>query len=103
MIKLLEDNHVRMAMVPPNCTDCLQPLDVSVNKAVKIFLHQEFENWYANQVCEQLRKGPCDDNPIDSRLSIIKPLGAQWINNHLKSHQDRYSEWIWRCKYISQN
>lgn len=89
VIKLLEDNHVRMAMVPPNCTDRLQPLDVSVNKAVKNFLRQEFENWYANQVCEQLRKG--DDSPVDLKLSIIKPLGAQWIigaYNHLKSRRD---------------
>ena len=37
VIKLLKDNHVRMVMVPPNCTDRLQPLDVSVNKAVKNF------------------------------------------------------------------
>ena len=52
VIKLLEDNHIRMLSY---CTDHLQLLDVSVNKAVKNLLCQEFENWYADQVCEQLR------------------------------------------------
>ena len=33
----------------PNCTDCLQPLDVSVNKAAKEFLHKKFHEWYAKQ------------------------------------------------------
>ena len=57
IIKLLDDNHVRIVMVPPNCTDRLQPLDVSVNKAVKNFLRQQFENCYATQVCQQLKSG----------------------------------------------
>ena len=52
IVQLLEDNHVRIAMIPPNCTDQLQPLDVSVNKAVKEFLRQQFETWYTTQVCQ---------------------------------------------------
>ena len=35
ILTLLEDNNVHVAIVPANCMDCLQPLDVSVNKAVK--------------------------------------------------------------------
>lgn len=77
IIKLLDDNHVRIAMVPPNCTDRLQSLDVSVNKAVKNFLRQRFENWYATQVCQQLKSG--DNSAIDLKMSVVKPLGAQWI------------------------
>ena len=37
IVQLLEDNQERIAMIPPNCTERLQLLDVSVNKAVKIF------------------------------------------------------------------
>ena len=38
ILSLLEDHHVHVAIVPANCTDRLQPLDVSVNKAAKDFL-----------------------------------------------------------------
>ena len=54
VLQLLEDNNVRVARVLPNCTDCLQPMDVSVNKVVKNFLRQQFQKWYADQVYEQL-------------------------------------------------
>ena len=40
MLKLLDENNIRIAIVPTNCTDRLQPLDVSVNKSVKE-LYQE--------------------------------------------------------------
>ena len=34
IISLLADNNVHIAIVPGNCTDRLQPLDISVNKSV---------------------------------------------------------------------
>jgi len=39
---LLEAKQVRLVVVPANCTDRLQPLDVSVNKAAKEFLRSQF-------------------------------------------------------------
>lgn len=38
IFELLEENHLRRVMIPANCTDQLQALDVSVNKAAKEFL-----------------------------------------------------------------
>ena len=35
ILQLLEENHLRYVMIPANCPDRLQPLDVSVNKAAK--------------------------------------------------------------------
>ena len=35
ILAILEKSNVHIAVVPPNCTDRLQPLDVSVNKSVK--------------------------------------------------------------------
>ena len=52
MFALLEDNHVNIAVVPANCTDHLQPLDVSVNKPVKSFLRKQFQEWYAWKICQ---------------------------------------------------
>ena len=62
-----------MVLVPPNCTDRLQPLDLSVNRSAKEFLRNEFQGWYAQQVCAQLQ------GKIDK--SIVKPLGAKWMVN----------------------
>ena len=66
-------------MVPASCTDRLQPLDVSVNKAVKEFLRTKFQKWYAAQICSQLGEKKTADETIDLALSIVKPLGAKWL------------------------
>ena len=78
MFKLLDSNNIDIVMIPPNCTDRLQPLDVSVNKSVKEFLRQKFHSWYAESVSTQLN-GTKAKEPIDLRLSIVKPLGAKWL------------------------
>ena len=44
ILKLLEENHLRYVMIPANCTDRLQPLDVSVNKAAKEFLRRQLQS-----------------------------------------------------------
>ena len=49
----LDHNNINVVLVPPNCTDRLQPLDVSVNKAIKNQLRTEFQHWHAHQVCQQ--------------------------------------------------
>ena len=47
--EMLEKNHILIVKIPVNCTDRLQPMDVSVNKAVKDFLRQKFMEWYSTQ------------------------------------------------------
>lgn len=54
--QLLTGNNIFGVRLPSNCTDQLQPLDVSVNKAVKENLRKSFNAWYAEQVQEQLEK-----------------------------------------------
>ena len=44
---LLFYNHFISVKVPSNCTDWLQPLDLSVNKALKDQLRKSFTDWYA--------------------------------------------------------
>ena len=38
VFKLLEDNDILCVIVPANCTDKLQPLDLSINKPAKDFI-----------------------------------------------------------------
>ena len=49
VLEALEENHILVALVPANCTDRLQPLDVSVNKSVEEFLRDQFHHWYASE------------------------------------------------------
>ena len=78
LLNLLDSHNVNVALIPPNCTDRLQPLDLSVNKTVKDFLRNQFREWYAKQVCTQIEEG--ENKIVDLRLSILKPLGTEWIN-----------------------
>ena len=78
LLQLLQDNDIRVVMVPANCTDRLQPLDVSVNKPAKTFLREQFHKWYAEKICQHIREETAV-TPVDLRLSIVKPLGAQWM------------------------
>ena len=78
--QLLSDNNILTVQVPPNCTDRLQPLDISVNKAVKENLHKSFNIWYAEQVQQQLAQGTVIDMvKVDMRMSVMKELEAKWI------------------------
>ena len=75
---MLDSKNINVILIPANCTDRLQPLDISVNKAAKEFLRKKFHLWYAKQVCAQLQQ-KCKKEPVDLRASVVKPLGAQWM------------------------
>ena len=72
VFQLLEDSFV---LIPANCTDRLQPLDLSLNKPAKMFLCSKFQDWFAQQVASQ-KRGEKPVEPVDLRLSIMKPLGV---------------------------
>ena len=78
ILSILEENHVRLVLVPANCTDRLQPLDVSVNKSAKEYLRRQFQQWYSDKVCEQMKDGTITE-AVDLSLSQVKPLGAKWL------------------------
>ena len=82
MESLLLENNVLSVIVPSNCTDLLQPLDLSVNKPLKDPLRRSFQSWYSEQVSKQLEEGKePEDIKVDTRLSIMKPLSAKWITS----------------------
>ena len=75
--KLLEDSNILYTLVPANCTDKLQPLDLSVNKPAKDFMKRQFQNWYGEMICKQLEDKV--EEEVDMRLSVMKPLSARWL------------------------
>ena len=75
-LEKLEQHNLHHVIVPANCTDRLQPLDVSVNKAVKDHLKKQFQLWYSEHINEQLDQGTTVESltPVDMRMNIMKPL-----------------------------
>ena len=73
---------MHVAYLPPNVTDLLQPLDMSINKLAKSFLKHKFEEWYAVEIFKQLR-GPDSTSdrlePVDLSLPVMKELCSKWI------------------------
>ena len=72
----MKDN-ILYVLIPPNCTDKLQPLDLSVNKPAEDFIKGKFQQWYGVLIYKQL--GDNDEEEVDMQLSIMKPLSATWI------------------------
>ena len=77
---LLEENDILYIHIPNCCTDQLQPLDVSVNKAVKSFLRDKFSLWYAAEIKMQLDSGKsANEIVVDMKMSIVKEVSATWL------------------------
>ena len=73
---LLEEHNILVVPIPANCTDRLQPMDLSINKAAKDFMRSK---WYATQVQVQLDEGAISISPVNLRMSLMKPIGARWL------------------------
>ena len=89
-LSLLGQNNIEYVIVPPNCTDRLQPLDVGINKPVKDLLRRKFTDWYAEKIVAQ-KDGTTANQPVDMKLSIMKPIGAKWMieaSDYIQSHLD---------------
>ena len=54
MKRLNTKKNCELVIVPHNVTNKFQPLDISVNQAVKKFISNKFNNWYADRVSKQL-------------------------------------------------
>ena len=87
---MLDKNNVVFAIVPANCTDRLQPLDVSVNKAAKECLRRQFQQWYSEKVCVQLESKTAAQS-VDLAMSVVKPLSVKWmigVYDYMRTHPE---------------
>ena len=74
---LCTENYCEVVIVPHNLTNKFQPLDISVNKAAKSFVQNIYNDWFSDQIAEQLKKGnDPKDIKISTKLSTLKPLHA---------------------------
>ena len=85
---LQKKNDIIAIHVRNNQTNLFQPLDISANKSAKCFITEKYQDWYAKKVLQQLNRGVAAHNvKVDVKLSIMRPLHAQWITemyHHLK-------------------
>ena len=56
-----------LSCIPSNCTDVLQPLDLSINKPAKDFMRTKFQEWYGNIICKQL------EDQVDEEVDMHAP------------------------------
>ena len=67
---------------PPNTTDMLQPMDISVNKLEKNFLKQKFVEWFSNKVMKQL-DGVTDIESVEIKLVDMCMAVIKKLTSHL--------------------
>ena len=60
-LSLLETHNIIPIIAPANCTDKLQPIDVSINKPIKDKLRCKFRDWYVSKVEKQLKSVKVDE------------------------------------------
>lgn len=75
VLELLEKNDIDLVLVPANCTDRLQPLDISVNEAAKNIMRDKFQGWYAEQIQQQISDQICNwDGSLPLAIAVITAM-----------------------------
>ena len=88
--EVLQTNNIRFVVVPANCTDKLQPMDLAINKPLKDAMKRKFQTWYAKEMQQQLITNTSLNNvKIDFRMSIIKPKSASWLMSSVEEIRSR--------------
>ena len=72
--ELCSENYCEAVIVPHNLINKFQPIDISVNKAEKVFIQNMYNEWFSNEVATQLSRGvDFTEVKITSKLPDLKP------------------------------
>lgn len=78
----LQSSSIDHVPVPAYMTYFFQPLDLTVNRAAKNLTKKEFVSHYSRCIQQELDAGESlKDIEVDLRLTVVKPLHAQWLVN----------------------
>ena len=76
----VKKSNGKMVSVPNNWPNYFQPLDRTVNKSSKDFIHEEAQSWYSQEIVKQMEAANGSDQiKVDVRISVVKPLHAKWM------------------------
>ena len=67
VLELCRKNNCEVIIVPHNLTIKFQPLDITANKPTKSFISNSYNEWFSQQVSQQLEKGI---GPADVKVSL---------------------------------
>ena len=81
-------SRFEIVIFPHDLTNKFQPLDLTINKAVKVFIQNQYNDWFSDQVARQVKRGIDPTNiKVLSKLSDLKPFHGSWIVDLYKHMQ----------------
>ena len=78
-LALLEKHNIIPLLIPANCTDKLQPMDISINKPIKDRVKESFQLWYAAEVQSQLKAVPINQVKVELKTAVLKAKTVTWL------------------------
>ena len=82
VIYKMTENNIKLVKVPANMSRIFQSLDLTVNGAAKAYTKKRFTESYSRCIIQELGSGKGVDNvDIQLKMSILKPLHANWLND----------------------
>ena len=80
VINKMSESYMKLVKVPANMTQIFQPLDLTVNVSVKVFMKKRFTKQYSRCIAQELDNGKdIDSIDIQLKMFILKSLQVQWI------------------------
>ena len=67
ILDLCEKQMCQVVIIPHKLRNKFQPLDITVDKPVKYFISNKYNEWFSKQVLQQLEKGI---QPADVEVSL---------------------------------
>ncbi len=84
-----EHPRIHLVFVPANCTSKLQLADVSLQRPFKSCITQNFNQWAAAAIDDQIRSGEITGISAQLSMAALKPLVLQWCIERWKGLKER--------------
>ena len=92
VVEELERHNIQSVLVPANCTDRLQPMDLSVLKSAKAFMRSQFTMWYAEEML-LLHQGAKSNNRQHQPCQQTEDDDWNDEVEYIETDEDEQTEW----------
>ena len=88
----MESHNINVCLLPPNATDLLPSMDISVSKPAKDYMKRQFEESYSEKVMKQLEGKDRDDletteiQSVNLSMQILKQVRAKLFSWNGRVH-----------------